>query len=437
MKNKTSWLLLIGMLLSFVGVAQEPLTLEEAVEKALNHNHNIKVFRNAIAVAENNATIGNAGMLPDVTIQAGANYSNQNTNIEFAGNIPPVEQNGAVSTSTNASIGLNYTLFDGLAMFYNYNILKANKSQAEIQARLNIENTLMQVISAYYEAARLQNQMKIAKEALSISKERYQRAKVYNEFGGSSKVEFLSAEVDLNADSSAYLNAELAWTNAKRNLNFLMGVENDFDYTVVEEVTLTTDLNAEELYESAKASNAAVLNAEYNVMISEQQVKSSKSTLMPTLSANANYAFSNQQNEVGILLQNQNTGLNAGISLTYPIFAGGRQNIQRQNAQIQLENATLQKELAERQLLRDLNNAYSTYQNAISVVTLNERNLETAKLNFSRTKELFELGKVTNTQFREAQLNLIRTKSTLANSSFQVKLAEAELIRISGSLLGN
>lgn len=415
--------------------AQEILTLEQAVEKTLNNNLNIKVFRNNIAVAENNSNMGNAGMLPNVTINGATNYSSNNTKLEFAGNIAPVEQNGAQSTSNNLSVNLNYTLFDGLAMFYNYDILKASKSQTEIQTRLNIENTLLQVIAGYYEMARLQNQMKIGKEALAISKERYRRAKTYNEFGGSSKIEFLSAEVDLNTDSSAFLNAELAWVNSRRNLNFLMGVENDLIYKVEEDVTLNKDLEIENLFDKAKQNNAGVMNAEYNILISEKQLKTTKSTLLPTIAANASYGYSGSNNEVGIVLSNQNTGFNAGLSLTYPLFRGGVQSTQRQNAQIQLENATLQKELAEKQLVRDLNNAFSTYQNAIRVVELNEKNLVTAKLNFNRTKELYDLGKVTNTQFREAQLNFARTKSTLVNSSFQVKLAEADLIRISGSLL--
>ena len=415
--------------------AQEILTLEQAVEKTLNNNLNIKVFRNNIAVAENNSNMGNAGMLPNVTLNGATNYSSNNTKLEFAGNIAPVEQNGAQSTSNNLSVNLNYTLFDGLAMFYNYDILKASKSQTEIHTRLNIENTLLQVIAGYYEMARLQNQMKIGKEALAISKERYRRAKTYNEFGGSSKIEFLSAEVDLNTDSSAFLNAELAWVNSRRNLNFLMGVENDLMYKVEEDVTLNKDLEIENLFDKAKQNNAGVMNAEYNILISEKQLKTTKSTLLPAIAANASYGYSGSNNEVGIVLSNQNTGFNAGLSLTYPLFRGGVQSTQRQNAQIQLENATLQKELAEKQLVRDLNNAFSTYQNAIRVVELNEKNLVTAKLNFNRTKELYDLGKVTNTQFRQAQLNFARTKSTLVNSSFQVKLAEADLIRISGSLL--
>lgn len=433
MKNSIYYILIFFLPLATVG--QPVLTLDEAVAKALDNNLNIKVFRNTVVAAENNATAGNAGMLPTVSLNASTNYSNNNTSIEFAGNIAPVERNGAQSNNNAVSVALNYTLFDGLAMFHNLDILKANKTQAEVNARLNIENIIVQVINGYYQVALLQNQLKIAKQALNISKERYQRAKTYNEFGGSSKVEFLSAEVDLNADSTAFLNAELNWINAKRNLNFLMGVENDFDFSAQENVSLNKSLQLPELFNKAQQNNAAILNAQFNVVIAEKQYQTTKSTLLPRITANASYGYNKQQNEVGILLSNQNTGLNAGLNLTYPIFNGGQQSTQRQNAQIQLENAQLQQQLAENQLVRDLNNAFSNYQNAIQVVELNEKNVVTAKLNFNRTKDLFELGQVTNTQFREAQLNYARSQSTLVNSSYTAKLAEAELVRISGELL--
>ena len=434
------WLLsLLICLLAFPPSAftQETLSLEQSVELAMKHNHNIKIFRNNQVIAENSAKPGNAGMLPNVTLNAGTNYSNNNTRLVFAGNIPEVEQNGAESQSNNASINLNYTLFDGLAMFHNYDILKLSKNQAELNTRLNIENTLMSVIQSYYEMARLQNQMKVAKEALAISKERWLRAKTYNEFGGSSKVEFLSAEVDLNTDSVNFMNAELAWVNARRDLNFLMGVENDRTYNVSENVSLNNLLAIEDLFEKAKQNNAAVLNTAYNKQIAEKQLKATNSTKLPTIAANASYGFNTSVNEAGIVLENYNNGVNAGLSLTYPLFTGNRNTIQRQNAKVQVENATLQEELAEAQLLRDLNNTYASYQNLKSVIGMEQKNLKTAELNFNRTKELFELGKVTNTQFREAQLNLLRSKLNINNFKFQQKVTEAQLLRISGELLGD
>lgn len=55
-------------------------------------------------------------------------------------------------------------------------------------------------------------------------------------------------------------------------------------------------------------------------------------------------------------------------------------------------------------------------------------------MNFDRTQELFQLGQVTTTQFREAQLNWIRAELRLINEKYTAKFAEVELYRLSGTL---
>ena len=66
---------------------------------------------------------------------------------------------------------------------------------------------------------------------------------------------------------------------------------------------------------------------------------------------------------------------------------------------------------------------------------LEEKNLESAELNFKRTQELFNLGQVTTTQFREAQLNLISARNNISSAKYTAKLLEIELMRLSGQLL--
>jgi outer membrane protein TolC len=65
-----------------------------------------------------------------------------------------------------------------------------------------------------------------------------------------------------------------------------------------------------------------------------------------------------------------------------------------------------------------------------------ERNKETNKLNFQRTEELFNLGQLNGTQFREAQLNLVTSQANYSNARYLAKIAEIQLIRIAGLLLG-
>mgnify|MGYP002633870110 FL=1 len=106
-------------------------------------------------------------------------------------------------------------------------------------------------------------------------------------------------------------------------------------------------------------------------------------------------------------------------------------------AAINLKSQLLNKENQERLLRKDLEVAYSEYITKWKVVAMEEKNIKTAELNFQRSKELFNLGKLTNTQFREAQLNLTRSRILLSQSKYELKISESNLLQLSGSLLSN
>jgi len=119
-KNKITLLFLLGF---YTGYAQELLTKENAVNLALENNYGIKIAKNNVKIAENNASILNSGYLPKLTANAGANYNNNNLELTLLdGN--STKTNNAVSKTYNASVGLNYTLFDGFGRAYNYKKLK-------------------------------------------------------------------------------------------------------------------------------------------------------------------------------------------------------------------------------------------------------------------------------------------------------------------------
>ncbi len=66
---------------------------------------------------------------------------------------------------------------------------------------------------------------------------------------------------------------------------------------------------------------------------------------------------------------------------------------------------------------------------------LEEKALETARLNFTRTKERYDLGKVTLTQFRQAQLNLINTKNNISELRYSIKQYEYQIRKETGTLI--
>ena len=412
-------------------------SLDKVLKLALEHNHSIKVLRNNVLVAENNADPGNAGMYPQLNLNSGVNYSSTDIKAEFLAKPNPVtiERDGAESVNGNIGLGLNWVIFDGLAMFYSYDKLKVLADLEDVKTRAAVENTLIQVVNTYYTMASADNNVKVAKESINITKDRVNRAKDKYEVGASSGIEYLSAEVDLNADSIALLNAINQLEQARNNLNFLVGNKLPIGFTVDGEVEIIEEMQFDELLQQANANNAQVLNAEYSKISSQKDLNVARAGYLPTVAVIGNYGFNFQENEVGNLLSSRNVGYSAGLTLSYPIFQGNQRKIRSQNAKVMYESSEELRLNAVDQLQRDLSNTWLNYKNNLAVLEMQERNKSNAEANFNRTREMYQLGKVTNVQFRDAQLNYLRTEIAIVNAKYLVRSSEFELIRLSGLLI--
>jgi outer membrane protein TolC len=415
--------------------AQEIITLERVMEEALKNNHQIKTYETNAKIAENTHRPGAAGLLPTVTANAGIGYSNKNTSLEMFSNPNPIEQNGAQSYSGNASLNLQYVLFDGLASYKSFARLGFAADIENANTRASIEATLINVVTVYYGMVAAQNNVSVAQENITISRDRWQRADERYSTGSTSGVEVLSAKVDMNTDSVLLLNALNNLRIARENLRMLTAYSIPEACMADTSILLGSEMLLSELEKLAAQNNASLVNARLRKLLTEKDVEISGGAYAPKLMLNGSYGYNWTKNEVGFLLQNKTLGLDAGISLVYPLFSGGTRDMQRQNAKLQYESAKEMEMLTNDQLRRDLTNAYSSYETARSVHLLEELNAQSARENFLRTREIYLLGKATNVQLREAQLNYLRSRIQITTSKINVRLSEFELLRLSGLLI--
>tara|TARA_R110002073_G_scaffold4213_1_gene27877 strand:- start:12715 stop:14028 length:1314 start_codon:yes stop_codon:yes gene_type:complete len=415
--------------------AQQLLTKQEAVTVALENNYGIKISTNNLKIAENNKDILNSGFLPTVTGNAGATYSiDDNTSERSDGTITTL--NGAESNRFNATVSLNYVLFDGLGRHYNYQQLKEQYNLSELQARETIENTLLQLFSVYYNVARLTEDVSVLRQSLKISKDRLERVQYQFDYGQNTKLAVLNAEVDVNNDSINLINSQQFLTNAKRDLYVVLGKSDAPTFSVDTLVTFTLKPTREALYEQVKANNVTLLQLEKNIVISDFQVKANKSGYLPTVGLNGTYGWNKNNNNGSAFVQSStNTGLSGGINLSWDLFDGGRTKTQVQNAKINYETQLLQQQQVEIEINRDFNNAWEDYQNKLFVLHTQEKNVQTNTDNFNRTEERFKLGQVSSIEFRQAQLNLVNAVNSKNTAKYDAKLAELQLFQLSGELL--
>lgn len=423
------------VLLALNTQAQEVLALDQAISAALEHNHNLKIAELSSQQAANAATIGNAGMLPNLVATAGANVSQQNSNLEFAtGQTQDVE--GAQSLSQNMSLGISQTLFAGGRIQRSYALLKTAEQGASLAEKQAMETTIAMVWSQYTGLALLQRSVSTAKESAAFSSQRYERALLTNSLGGSNTTERLAAEVDLNRDSINLLEVQAQFQLAKNSFATYIGLDNsDF---IVDESGISDAINAtdfpDDLLANLRANNSALLLAQTSVNTASLQEKLQKSTLFPVVAVQASYGLNQSQAEAGFLTASQQQGLNAGISLQYNLFSGFQSKTQRQNAALEVLKAQEQLDQVSETLENTLANAMDVFNNAVEIAAIETKNVEVAERRLIRMSELHALGKASSLELREAQIAWLNANNGMYSAQFEAVNAKITVLALVGSL---
>tara|TARA_B100000809_G_scaffold96771_1_gene95312 strand:+ start:4453 stop:5763 length:1311 start_codon:yes stop_codon:yes gene_type:complete len=429
---------IIKVLVLLIGLgafAQSPLDRNQAIKLTLENNLNIKLIENSRDMAKNNASILNSGYLPTASLNSSSNISYQDIEI-VAG-----EQNGSVEDSKNeansTNISLNYVLFDGMGRKYNYKRFKEIYKKSEIEVKDVIEKTILQLFGVYYEVARLIEENKIIKSSLSISKERLKKRKIQLEYGQTTGLEVLNAEVDMNLDSINYLNSLKILSNAKRDLNLVMNIDLNTNHSINTDFRFITSEKMIDIFNNAKKNNSYLQILEKDVLISDYNLKATKSSYLPTIGLNGSYGWNESinDNQYAFYNENRTNGLSGAISLNWNIFSGGNRITNNKNAKLNLTNSKIKKQKIELEFERDIKNAYSNYKNSLFILNAQQMNLETNNNNFKRNQEKYALGQVTSIEFRKAQLNFLNAKLSVNKAKFEAKLSELQVLQLAGEIL--
>lgn len=421
------------------------LPKSDAVAMMLENNFGIKLANNDLEVAENNTDILNSGYLPSVFFLGGANFDRTSTNVDFGGALnqdgtvrPDVVIEGAETTRYNASINMDYTLFDGLGRYYNFKQLKEQYNLTELQARETIENTMVQLFSVYYEVARIEENLNVLEEALEISRNREKRAEYQFEYGQVNKLEVLNAQVDIVTDSINIMTARQDLRNVQRDLNVVLARELEDFRRADTTVTFVSDLLIDSYIEKASDNNVSLLQINQDILITDYQIKQAKGLFLPTIGLTGSYGWNQSINPASAFFPsttNKSNTLAVGANLRWNLFDGGSSVIGYKNAKIALDSQQLIKEQLEQQVYRDISNARGNYTNALAIYRLQAQNVATTQANFERSEERLKLGQITSIEFRQAQLNLLNALTTKNAAKYTAKLAELQLLQLTGQLL--
>ncbi|TAF96010.1 MAG: TolC family protein [Cytophagia bacterium] len=431
---------ILAICLPFFAIAQEKLSLDNAIAIALEKSFGVKIAKSREEINRNDNTRGNAGMLPVVTGAAQQNFTNNNVNQTFfsigATTREPLVQSGINNRNNNASLTAVWTVFDGLGMYATAQRLREIESLGKTNVEINIENTVAEVCNAYYDIIRQKQRLKALKNALDISGVRRELAKANYEAGATSKVEYLAAQVDFNSDQAALVAQQQNLQNAKVNLNALLVRDFNLDFAVPDTILVRQDLAIDKLRNNLNSQNPNLIAARQSQNIASIAEKETRAARYPRVDLLAGYNYFTANNEAGFGAKSTKTGqLSYGARLAVPIYDGYNQRRREQNAKVNTRIAEYQEADLRNQLQSILERTFNAYQNSLELLKLEEQNLKIARQNVEIAFDRYKVGNSTPIEFREAQRNAVAAESRTIEAAFNIKLAEIELLRLSSSIV--
>lgn len=409
------------------------LTLKDAVEIALKNNYRIKLSQNNTSIAKNNVTLGNAGILPQVSGDLASNNSIQTTT-QNRSDGTTTRINNANNTSLSYGVNLNWTIFNGFAMFANLDQLKELSQLGDVTLRDTIQGTMANVLTTYYNLINQNEQIKALKGAIAISRTQLRYANDKFTVGRASRLDVLNAEVNLNTDTANYLTQVQQFRSAKVRMNQILIRDLQTDFTVADTIIVANNLVLADIINSAQTQNPSILSAQINKRLADINLRQVKSTRYPQVGVTSGYTFSNSKTPAGFARSQDAHGLNYGLTASINIFDGFNQWRRERNAKLQIDNANIDFNQRKLDVEAQINNLFISYLSGLDLVKLGASNVNIARRNLDISLEKYKLGNITPLEIREAQRNYLDAQSKFFDAQYQSKIAEITLMQITNNI---
>lgn len=439
--RKEILLLFLGLLFATTVYAQDngKITLQEAIDIALENNYQLKQAANNLELAKKNITSEYADFLPSVSANLSAS-SRKGQQLVRQGDTQVFEDN--VTNGLSGSLGADVPIFNGFDNILTLRISKAEKLSFKEQLQRAREKVIFNTASSFLQVLLDEQLLQIARENLAASLKQLEQVRAQVEVGS-------KPTVDLYNQESTVASNELTVTQRKNNLRMSrlglirqLQIDPRGEYEFVRpdfgpDSTVRVGNAAyslDKLIDRALENRSDLKSEMANLMTLELQLKQTKYNLIPTLSASGRLSssYNDQYFGGGVSFSDQfydqNFTTSIGLSLNIPIFSNWNRINQIQTAKINLKNAELSLQNTRLQIIQEVTQAYNDYLSYQKELESTQKALKAARKTYETQQQRYKVGASTLIELSEANANYIQAQSDRArafyNLVFQEKLLD-------------
>ena len=338
------------------------------------------------------------------------------------------------SNTVSGSLNISLPLF-APSVYKAMSMTKTDIELAVEKSRASKQDLVNQVTKAYYQLMLAQDSYEVLQKSYKLAEDNYNVVNAKYQQGAVSEFEKISAEVQMRSVKPNVFSAGNAVTLSKLQLKVLMGITEDFDLKIADNLAnYETDLFANQLNElnEGLVNNTTMKQFDLNMKMLNQSLKSLKTNFMPTLGMNYSYHYQALYNNNWNVFD-YNWGGSSALVLTLNIPLYKASNFTKlKTARIQINQLKENRTDTERKL----NMQITSYQNNMAAsseqVVSNKENVMQAQKAVEIAGKRYEVGKGTVLELNSSQVSLTQAELTYNQSIYDYLVSKADLDQVLG-----
>lgn len=387
------------------------LTLDETIRRVITTYPSVKQAEEAVKSARYNIKMAQAVMLP--ILSASASY----TRIEPVATVhfEELDLSFDPKNNYNAGVSLRQMIYD---FGKNRPIIQAAKEKealSRLQQEELYQTLALHTVQIYYMNCFTRQAIQIKKQELSDYEEMLRQTEIRTNSGSTTAFDLLNTQVSQSAVSTQLTELTTNLRTLQVQLSILADTTVTETMPLNETFEITENISTlDDLLTTAYTARPEMQQMEKQISIARLEESAARRSFNPSLDLSA---AAGGKNGYPIHLDKMKMNYEVGVTLSIPLYEGGRRKQSASLARSVHNSAIFQKELVEKQVKQEVSQNYNMLMSDSEKIKQLSRQVTLAQKACEQAKVNYKAGSITN-------LELLTSSTNLSGSQLQLLQAK-------------
>ena len=443
--KKTSTVLVILFVVSVCSIQAQPMrvTINDAVEIALAHNRQIRLAQLDRDQSQQKVREAYGYLIPEISLEG--NYV-RNTKLpvfylpsEFlgipgGGNIPfRIGEKNVYE----GYIQLQMPVFNA-AVYPGIRAAEANQRMNAEQLKTARAKTVADAKKAYLDVLVARRHLQLTEQSITRAGQRLRDVRLLYTQGFAADVDTMTAYLGVETQMPVRLKLQNAIDNAISNLQFIMGVKQNTELTLLDSLSYNKEpvpSDFEEAYARALRDRPEIASMNQAIRGADEQRNIAFASRLPSMNLFGQYKIESQSPDFKFSKYQWPKSSLVGLHLSVPVFSGFRTDARDQQAKIEVQKAKEQLKQLKDYVYLEVKTAHNALVEAMENIDVQEKTVALAERNYSMISSRMRNGLSKLSDLLDAELVLNQAKTNYVNEVYHYLVARAEYDRAVGMVL--